>query len=94
MFLPPLCAAAVPLFHAFVELAWKKDVLFLNHFIVFALCFGERTSNDSDFCLRFYYWGFYFALETLCNFLGCRPVALFAPVSCAVCCSLGLRREH
>lgn len=83
VFLPPLCAAAVPLFHAFVELAWKKDVLFLNHFIVFALCFGERTSNDSYFCLRFYYWGGLFCIGNFMQ-LPWLPASGFV-CSCLVC---------
>lgn len=55
--LPTLCAADVLLFHWCVELAWKKDVLFLNHLILVLYALGKEPqmtrSSVWDFSLLF-----------------------------------------
>lgn len=48
-----LCAADVLLFHSCVELAWRKDVLFLNHFILVLYALGKEPQMTRSFVWDF-----------------------------------------
>lgn len=68
--IPPIvvcsCCSDISLF---CWISVEKGCPFPESVHSWALCFGERTSNDSYFCLRFDFFTV-FQLETLRNFLG------------------------